>query len=39
MRRLMHAILKYRAESLQDDATTILVEWKTGGDRRITPAR
>jgi hypothetical protein len=37
MRRLMHAILNHQAGSLQDDATTMLVEWETGGQRRITP--
>ena len=37
MRRLMHAILDHQAGSLQDDATTMLVEWETGGEQRITP--
>jgi hypothetical protein len=37
MRRLMHAILDHQAGSLQDDATTMLVEWRTGGQQRITP--
>jgi serine phosphatase RsbU (regulator of sigma subunit) len=37
MRRLMHAILDHQKGSLQDDATTMLVEWKTGGDQRIVP--
>ena len=37
MRRLMHAILHHQAGSLQDDATTMLVEWKTGGDQRVSP--
>jgi hypothetical protein len=37
MRRLMHAILHHQAGSLQDDATTMLVEWRTGGDQRVTP--
>jgi serine phosphatase RsbU (regulator of sigma subunit) len=37
MRRLMHAILHHQAGSLQDDATTMLVEWKTGGDQRVAP--
>jgi len=37
MRRLMHAILDHQAGALQDDATTMLVEWKTGGEQRITP--
>jgi len=37
MRRLMHGILDHQAGALQDDATTMLVEWKTGGEERITP--
>jgi hypothetical protein len=37
MRRLMHAILDHQAGALQDDATTMLLEWKTGGEQRITP--
>ena len=37
MRRLMHAILEHQEGSLQDDATTILVEWQAGGAERVTP--
>jgi Stage II sporulation protein E (SpoIIE) len=37
MRRLMHAILDHQVGALQDDATTMLVEWRTGGAQRITP--
>jgi hypothetical protein len=37
MRRLMHAILDHQAGALQDDATTMLVEWRTSGQQRITP--
>lgn len=37
MRRLMHAILAHQAGSLQDDATTMLVEWQGHGEERITP--
>jgi serine phosphatase RsbU (regulator of sigma subunit) len=37
MRRLMHAILHHQAGRLQDDATTMLIEWKTGGEQRVTP--
>ena len=37
MRGLMHAILAHQAGRLQDDATTILVEWRTGGQQRILP--
>lgn len=36
MRRLMHAILEHTDE-LQDDATTMVVEWQAGGKERITP--
>jgi hypothetical protein len=37
MRRLMHAILDHQAGALQDDATTMLVEWQAGGAERVTP--
>jgi hypothetical protein len=37
MRRLMHAILNHQAGALQDDATTMLVEWQGGGANRIIP--
>jgi len=37
MRRLMHAILDHQEGTLQDDATTMLLEWKSGGEQRITP--
>jgi hypothetical protein len=37
MRRLMHAILDHQEGALQDDATTMLVEWQTGGQERIAP--
>jgi hypothetical protein len=36
MRRRMHAILDHGAGALQDDATTMLVEWQAGGHLRIT---
>ncbi len=39
MRRLMHAILAHQHGELQDDATTMLVEWQGGGGRRIDPTR
>lgn len=38
MRRLMHAILDHQAGALQDDATTMLVEWRAGGAERVTPS-
>jgi hypothetical protein len=37
MRRLIHAILDHQSGALQDDATTVLVEWRSGGQQRITP--
>jgi hypothetical protein len=37
MRRLMHAILDHQAGALQDDATTMLLEWQAGGEQRVTP--
>ena len=37
MRRLMHAILDHQNGVLQDDATTMFVEWKAGTEERITP--
>jgi Stage II sporulation protein E (SpoIIE) len=37
MRRLMHAILDHQAGALQDDATTMLVEWQAGDTQRVTP--
>lgn len=33
----MHAILDHEAGALQDDATTMLVEWKTGREQRMIP--
>ena len=37
MRRLMHTILDHQDGALQDDATTMLVEWQGGGAERVTP--
>jgi serine phosphatase RsbU (regulator of sigma subunit) len=37
MRRLMHAILAHQAGALQDDATAMLIEWRTGGEARLVP--
>ena len=37
MRRLMHAILEHQAGALQDDATTMMLEWQAGGRDRIIP--
>jgi serine phosphatase RsbU (regulator of sigma subunit) len=37
MRRLMHAILDHQAGELQDDATTMLIEWQGHAAENITP--
>jgi serine phosphatase RsbU (regulator of sigma subunit) len=36
MRRLQAAILRYQTGQLQDDATTLFVEWLTGGAQELT---
>jgi serine phosphatase RsbU (regulator of sigma subunit) len=38
MRRLQAAILRYQTGRLQDDATTLFVEWLTGSAEGLTPA-
>ena len=38
MRKLMHAILEHQEGALQDDATTVLLEWMGGGARRVVPS-
>jgi hypothetical protein len=38
MRRLMHEILAHQEGGLDDDATTVLVEWRGGGERKIVPS-
>ena len=37
MRRLQHAILRHQVGQLQDDATTLFVEWLTGDTDQLTP--
>ena len=37
MRKLMHAILEHQSGQLQDDATTVLIEWQAGGPERVMP--
>src|SRR4051794_40019448 len=37
LRRLTHAILRHQDGDLQDDATTVLVEWLTSEPRRVLP--
>jgi serine phosphatase RsbU (regulator of sigma subunit) len=39
MRRLMHAILEHQAGALQDDATTMLVEWRGHATENIAPEK
>jgi serine phosphatase RsbU (regulator of sigma subunit) len=36
MRRLQTAILRYQTGKLQDDATTLFVEWLTGSPQELT---
>jgi len=37
LRRLNHAILEHQGDHLQDDATTLLVEWRGGAPERLLP--
>ncbi len=37
MRRLQHAILEHQEGRLQDDATTLFVEWLTGKEQTLLP--
>jgi sigma-B regulation protein RsbU (phosphoserine phosphatase) len=37
LRRLSHAVLDYQQGILQDDATLLLVEWRTGGEQKLLP--
>ena len=37
MRRLQHAVLRHQVGKLQDDATTLFVEWLTGDTDQLTP--
>lgn len=37
LRRLRHAVLAHQQGELQDDATAVLVEWRTGGEARLLP--
>ncbi len=38
VRRLAHAVLAHQHGTLQDDATLLLVQWRTGSERRLLPA-
>jgi serine phosphatase RsbU (regulator of sigma subunit) len=35
VRRLMRQILAHQADQLQDDATTVLLEWRTGEEQQL----
>jgi sigma-B regulation protein RsbU (phosphoserine phosphatase) len=37
LRRLSRAVLDHQQGVLQDDATLVLVEWRTGGEQRLLP--
>jgi hypothetical protein len=37
LRRLRHAVMAYQHGRLQDDATAVLVEWRRGSERTLTP--
>lgn len=37
LRRLQHAVLEHQQGQLQDDATTLLVEWRTGSEHQLEP--
>jgi hypothetical protein len=37
MRRLQRAVLEHQQGHLQDDATTLFVEWLTGKEQTLTP--
>ncbi|CAM4063416.1 PP2C family protein-serine/threonine phosphatase [Kibdelosporangium persicum] len=39
LRRLMHEILEYQHGELQDDATVLLVEWRSHRERRMVTSR
>jgi hypothetical protein len=33
----MHRLLAHQADQLQDDATIVVLEWRTGEERRMLP--
>jgi serine phosphatase RsbU (regulator of sigma subunit) len=37
VRRLMRSVLDHQADQLQDDASIVVLEWLTGGERRVLP--
>lgn len=37
VRRLIRGVLDHQADQLQDDASIVVLEWRTGGERRVLP--
>jgi hypothetical protein len=37
VRRLIRGVLDHQADQLQDDASVVVLEWRTGGERRVLP--
>jgi serine phosphatase RsbU (regulator of sigma subunit) len=37
VRRLMRRLLVHQADQLQDDATIVVLEWRTGEEHRMLP--
>jgi serine phosphatase RsbU (regulator of sigma subunit) len=37
VRRLIRGVLDHQADQLQDDASIVVLEWLTGGERRTLP--
>ncbi|WP_331253891.1 MULTISPECIES: hypothetical protein [unclassified Modestobacter] len=35
LRRLVRRVLDHQADHLQDDASIVLLEWRTGAERRL----
>ena len=35
VRRLMRHVLEHQAGQLQDDASIVVLEWRTGGERQL----
>ncbi len=37
LHRLMREILAHQADQLQDDATLVVLEWRTGDEQQLVP--
>ena len=35
LRRLMRRVLSHQADQLQDDASVVMLEWRTGDERQL----